>query len=300
LLGEQTVAFAVTDDGINLYFEETGAGTPVLFVHEFAADLRGWEPQLRFFGRRHRCIAYNARGYPPSAVPTEVEAYSQARAAADAIAVLDHCGIESAHVVGISMGGFCALHVGLRHPQRARSLVVAGCGYGAQPNQQERFRAENEVTAAAFETEGSPKTAARYALGPTRVQFQNKDRRGWEEFAGQLAEHSAVGSALTLRGVQMRRPSLYGLVGELRQLQVPTLIVTGDEDEGCLEPNIMLKRTIASSALAVLPRTGHACNLEEPELFNRLVADFLATVDGGRWTLRDPRAVTGGLTGMKG
>jgi pimeloyl-ACP methyl ester carboxylesterase len=293
------MAFVTTDDGVKLYFEETGGGVPLLFIHEFAGDLRSWEPQLGAFARRYRCVAYNARGYPPSDVPGEVERYSQARAVDDAVAVLDHLGVQSAHVVGLSMGGFCALHLGLRHPARARSLVVAGCGYGAAPDAQVTFRAESEATARSFEAEGAAKTAERYALGPARVQLQNKDRRGWARFARQLAEHSALGSALTLRGVQMRRPSLYSLTSELERLRVPTLILSGDEDDGCLEPGLMLKRTIRSSALAVLPRTGHACNLEEPELFNLLVRDFLAAVDAGTWALRDPRATVGGLTGMR-
>jgi pimeloyl-ACP methyl ester carboxylesterase len=293
------VAFAKTDDDVKLYYEEVGTGVPVLFIHEFAGDLRSWEPQLRSLSRRYRCIAYNARGYPPSDVPEQVDKYSQARAVDDAVTILDHLGIDRAHIVGLSMGGFCALHIGLRHPRRALSLVVAGCGYGAQPEAEATFRAENEASAASFETSGSARTAERYAVGPARVQLQNKDPRAWSEFARRLAEHSAKGSALTLRGVQMRRPSLYDLTPQLRRLELPTFIVTGDEDDGCLEPDLMLKRTIRTSALTVLPRTGHACNLEEPELFNQLLREFLSTVDAGRWTPRDPRAVVGGLTGMK-
>ncbi len=290
--------FANTDDGVKLYYEETGSGTPLLFIHEFAGDYRSWEPQVRALGRRYRCITYNARGYPPSDVPRDQAAYSQARAVADAIAVLDHLGVAQAHVVGLSMGGFCALHVGLRHPDRARSLVVAGAGYGAQPERREAFRAESEAIARAFETEGSERVAERYAVGPARVQLQDKDPRGWAKFAHQLAEHSAEGSALTMRGVQRERPSLYDLGDELRALRVPTLIVMGDEDEGCLEPGLMLKRTIPSAGLVVLPRTGHTCNLEEPDLFNRTVQDFLSTVDAGRWSLRDPRSLAKSTTGM--
>lgn len=292
------MGFATTDDGIKLFYKEAGSGIPVLFLHEFADDHRGWEPQLRAFARRYRCIAYNARGYPPSDVPADPEAYSQRRAVDDARDVLDHLGIERAHIVGLSMGGFATLHFGLHYPQRARSLVVAGCGYGAQPEKEEEFRRENSETARSFEMQGARATADRYTLGPSRVQFLNKDPFGWHAFADRLAEHSPQGSALTLRGVQMRRPSLYALKAELERLTVPTLIITGDEDEGCLEPDLMLKRTIRTSALAMLPRTGHAVNLEEPDLFNRLVGDFLASVDAGRWTERDPRAVVGGLTGM--
>jgi pimeloyl-ACP methyl ester carboxylesterase len=287
--------FATTDDGVKLYYEETGSGTPLLFIHEFAGDYRSWELQVREFSRRYRCIAYNARGYPPSDVPDHTEAYSQARAVADAVAVLDHLGIDKAHMVGLSMGGFCTLHLGLRHPDRARSLVVAGCGYGAQPDKIDRFRSESEANARTFDVDPAAAAAA-YALGPARVQFQNKDPRGWAEFVQQLSQHSGPGSAHTLRGVQMRRPSLYELTAELAEMRVPTLVVTGDEDEGSLDPDLMLKRTIPSAALAVLPRTGHACNLEEPGLFNRLVQDFITTVDSGRWTLRDPRSVSDSLT----
>jgi len=290
--------YAVTEDDLKLYYEESGSGATVLFVHEFAGDHRSWEPQVRYFARRYRCVTYAARGYSPSEVPSDPERYSQARAVADAIAVLDHLSVERAHVVGLSMGGFCTLHLGLRHPERALSLVVAGCGYGAQPERLESFRAEAEATARAFETEGPEQVAERYAVGPSRVQFQSKDPRGWEEVMRQLAGHSAQGSALTMRGVQARRPSLYALTDELRAMSVPTLIVAGDEDEGSLDPSLMLKRTLPASGLLVLPRTGHTCNLEEPALFNSAVADFLAAVESGRWSPRDPRSVAAGLTGM--
>lgn len=293
------MAFATASDGVALYYEETGTGLPLLFIHEFAGDHRSWEPQVRAFSRRYRCITYNARGYPPSAVPADPASYGQARAVEDAVCILDHLGVDRAHIAGLSMGGFCALHLGLTFPQRTRSLVVAGCGYGAQPEKQQAFRAESELIAAAFETDGAERTAARYAVGPARVQFQNKDPRGWAEFARRLGEHSALGAALTMRGVQRERPSLYDLTDRLRALEVPTLLVAGDEDEGCLEPSLMLKRTIPSSALAILPRTGHTCNLEEPDLFNRLVRDFLGTVESGRWGLRDPRSIAASTSGME-
>ena len=292
------MSFATADDGIRLYYEEAGEGTPILFIHEFAGDHRSWEPQVRYFSRRYRCVSYCARGYAPSDVPDALEAYSQAQAVADAVAVLDAAGIERAHVVGLSMGGFCTLHLGLCHPERALSLVVAGCGYGSQPERQEAFRAESGVIAESFREQGAEEVAKRYALGPARVQFQNKDPRGWQEFARMLGEHDSTGSALTMAGVQARRPSLYEMTGELEQMTTPMLLITGDEDEGCLEPDLMLKRTIPTSALLILPRTGHTCNLEEPQAFNRAVADFLATVDAGRWAPRDPRSLSTSTTGM--
>ena len=287
-----------TDDRVALHTEITGTGQPLLFIHEFAGDHRSWEPQVRYFSASYRCITYAARGYPPSDVPTDPAAYSQERAVADAIAVLDGLGIAQANVVGLSMGGFTALHLALHHPERIISAVVAGAGYGAQPERAEAFRAESMLTAAAFAAEGAAKVAERYAIGPARVQFQNKNPRGWTEFAAALAAHSSLGSALTMRGVQAARPSLYELTAELAQVRVPVLVLVGDEDEGCLEPALMLKRTIPASGLVVLPRTGHTANLEEPDVFNRVVDDFLAAQARGAWRQRDPRSLSASTTGM--
>ena len=288
----------VTDDGVTLHAEEAGAGEPLLFIHEFAGDHRSWEPQVRHFSGAYRCVTYAARGYPPSGVPTDPGAYSQARAVADAIAVLDGLGIDRANVVGLSMGGFTALHLVLAHPDRIISAVVAGAGYGAQPERADAFRSESMITAAAFAAEGAAKVAERYAVGPARVQFQNKNPRGWAEFAQALAGHDSLGSALTMRGVQAARPSLYGLTDELATIKVPVLVLVGDEDEGCLEPALMLKRTIPAAGLAVLPRTGHTANLEEPDVFNRAVDRFLAAVARSAWHPRDPRSISVSTTGM--
>jgi len=293
------VATITTDDGIELYYEEAGEGTPMVFVHEFAGDYRSFEPQMRHFARRYRCVAYNARGYPPSDVPEAVAAYSQDRARDDILAVLDGLAMERAHVVGISMGSLATLHFGLHYPDRALSLTLGGCGYGALLDQQDRFRSESGSFADRIEAEGMARVAAEYGSGPARVQFENKDRRGYAEFLAMLAEHSSLGSANTLRGVQMQRPSVYELAQSLAELQVPTLVMAGDEDEPCLDASLYLKRTIPSAGFALLPKTGHALNLEEPDLFNRLLDDFVHQVDAGRWTLRDPRSVTDSMLSQR-
>jgi len=291
--------YATTDDGVRLYFEETGTGHPVILVHEFAGDLRSYELQMRHFGKRYRTIAFNARGFPPSDVPEQVSSYSQARAADDILAVLDHIGRRQAHIIGLSMGGFATLHFGLRHPQRALSLCIGGCGYGAEPDKRDTFRAEADVIAGMIRTEGMSALAERYAYGPTRVQFENKDPRGHAEFKRMLSEHSPVGSANTQQGVQKERPSLYTLIEDMRRINVPTLIITGDEDWPCLSPGILMKQSIPTAALAVIPNAGHAINIEEPNEYNRIVGDFLAQVESGRWPSRDPRAVSTSITGMK-
>jgi len=294
-----TMPHLTTDDGIKLYYEEAGSGLPVVFAHEFAGDCRSYETQIRYLSRNYRCIAFNARGYPPSDVPNDVERYSQDRARDDIRSVLDALRIDKAHIVGLSMGGFAALHFGFTYPGRARSLVVAGCGYGASPDKHAQFVAETEAAAARFETVSMAEAAKSYAAAPARVQLQNKNPRGFAEFVEQLEQHSPAGAALTMRGVQKRRPSLFDLTDKIKTITAPTLIMVGDEDFPCLEPALLLKRTIMSSALVVLPNSGHAINLEEPELFNRTLADFLHSVDGGSWRPRDPRAMAGSILGTR-
>jgi len=290
---------ATASDGVRLHWEESGSGSPILFVHEFAGDHRSWAPQMRHFAKSHRCITYAARGYPPSDVPGEVTSYSQATAVEDAVSVLDAARAGNAHVVGLSMGGFATLHLVLTHPERVLSAVIGGVGYGAQPERQEQFRKESNAIAEAFESQGSAAVAESYAVGPARVQLQNKNPEAWSEFKRALAQHDAKGAANTMRGVQASRPSIYEMQERLRAVRTPVLILAGDEEEGSLEPSLMLKRAIPTAALAIVPRTGHTLNLEEPELFNAMVERFVTAVENGGWGVRDPRATAGSITGVR-
>jgi pimeloyl-ACP methyl ester carboxylesterase len=278
--------YATTDDDVRLYYEDTGAGEAMVFVHEFAGDHRQWEPQVRYFSRRYRCITFDARGYPLSDVPEADEKYSQDRARDDIKAITDHLGIERAHIVGHSMGAFATLHFGLRYPARALSLVLAGCGYGAHPDAQQAFLDLTKRTADMFRSESMETAAAKYARSPGRLQYRAKDPRGYAEFAATLAEHSAEGSALTMANVQRLRPSLWDLQDELKALELPVLIITGDEDDPCLDPGVFMKRLIPNAGLAMVPKTGHTINTEEPALFNQYVEDFLVRASANRWLAR--------------
>src|SRR5450631_3881857 len=268
--------YATTSDNVRLYYEEVGQGAPILFVHEFAGDHRSWEPQLREFGKRYRCIAYAFRGYTPSDVPASGDAYSYLHVMRDAVAVLDHLKIDAAHIVGLSMGGY---------------MTLAGTGSGSERAYTEPFHKNSLELALVFERDGSAAVAKTYGNGPARVPFLLKDPRGFAEFAKRLAEHDAQGSAHMSRGFQGARPSLYDFEKEIRKLTVPALIVVGDEDDRCIEPGLFLKSTIAASGLVMFPKTGHLVNLEEPDLFNQVVGDFLTRVDAGRWPPRDPRSI---------
>ena len=207
----------------------------------------------------------------------------------DAVAVLDHLKIEQAHLIGLSMGGYTVLQVALNHPDRVRSLVLAGAGAGSERWYTEEFHKRSRDIAAQFECEGSAAVAKTYGRGPSRIPFELKDPRGFAEFSRQLGEHDPKGSARMSRGFQGERPSLYDFEKEIRKLTVPALILVGDEDERCVEPGLFLKDAIPASGLAIFPKTGHAVNLEEPGLFNQVVGDFLSRVDGSNWLPRDPR-----------
>ncbi len=277
-------------NGVALYYEEAGRGTPIVFVHEFSGDFRSWEAQLRHFGRRHRCIAFNARGYPPSEVPETPSEYSQATAVDDIAGVMRHLGIPKAHIIGCSMGAYATLHFGLRYPRRALSLTAVGAGTGSDPESRAEFLRNSDLVARRFEEEGLASAMQVYTNAPNRIQLENKDPRSFREFFARFLEHSALGHANTQRGVQLRRPTIYSLERGLTRMKVPTHIIVGDEDESSLNPGLFIKRVCPAARLTVVAATGHVVNVEEPALFNRITDDFLALVDSGRWRPRDPRS----------
>jgi pimeloyl-ACP methyl ester carboxylesterase len=272
-------------EGARLHYEEVGRGHPIVFVHEYGSDHREWEMQLRFFSREYRCIAFAARGYLPSEVPSDPGLYGQDFAVADIAAVMRHLDIPRAHVVGLSMGAFATLLFGIRHPEMATALVVAGVGTGSDLAELDAFRAAQAVRAEQIRQQGWDALAIEQGQTPTRIQLRKKDPRGWEEFVQHLREHSAEGSALTMRHYQGARDPVYAWEEALRRMPVPTLLALGDEDAPCIEPTLFLKRTLPNAGLWMHPRTGHAINLEEPAAFNRAVQDFFSTVERGRWSL---------------
>ncbi|SDB68200.1 alpha/beta fold hydrolase [Belnapia rosea] len=273
-------------EGARLWYEEAGSGHPILFIHEFGADHREWEDQVRFFSREYRCITYAARGYPPSEVPESPKLYGQDFAVADAAAVLRHLGIPRAHVVGLSMGGFAALLFGIRHPEMAVSLVPAGAGSGSPRADLAEFRSQCAARGDRLIAEGWPGAMAEETgHAPTRIQLKKKDPRGWAAYMARLAEHSGLGTGLTMKHYQGERDSILDWEAELRRMEVPTLLAVGDEDWPCIETNIFLKKVLPNAGLWMCPRTGHAINLEEPAAFNAELARFFSTVERGRWRL---------------
>ena len=288
-----------TSDGVNLYYEETGsgqngAGTPLIFLHEFGGHYLSWEPQVRYFSRRYRVITYAARGWPPSDVPDRVEMYSQARAADDCADLMKALGIDKAHLCGLSMGATAGLEFAIRHPGKALSLTIAAGGGGGStdPEAKKRFRDECEAFAERIEQEGMPAMAELYCTSSARNTFRYKDPRGWAEFKQQFADGSAKGHAMTMRGVQGARVPFFERTEALRRITEPMLVVIGDEDESTHSLSVHLKQHVARSGVLELPKCGHTINLEEPAAFNNALQDFLHAVENDRWPAREAKSYT--------
>ena len=275
-----------SSNGVEIYYQVAGEGYPLVMAHEFAGDITSWEPQVNYFSRRYRVITYCHRGYPPSEVPNDPEAYSQDLQVEDLYRLLQYLGIEQAHIGGLSMGGTLTVGFAIAHPEMCRSLVIASAGAGSDSGDRERLVASWQSLSESMMTEGMEKFADGYARGAERLQFLRKDPVGWAKFHAGLAAHSALGSSLTFRGVQMKRKTIYQLEGELQNIRIPTLVMIGDEDGPCVDPAIFMKRNIPGAGLAVFPQAGHTINLEEPELYNRTVSEFLISVEAGKWVIR--------------
>jgi pimeloyl-ACP methyl ester carboxylesterase len=269
--------------GAKLYFEESGYGYPIIFIHEFASDMRGWDAQVRYFSRGYRCIAYNARGYPPSDVPEDPSLYTWELAAIDIAALMRCLKIERAHLVGVSMGGYTALQFGLRCPERVSAIVACSVGSGCHPSHRDAWLRETSVLSRIFVEHGMVSMAERMARGPARIQLKYKDQKSWREFVIRLRQLSPQGMSNTMAHCQAMRPSLHDLRDQLSDMAVPVLLAVGDEDARCLETNLMLKSALPNAGLWICPNTGHAINLEEPVAFNAQVENFLSAVERGSW-----------------
>jgi len=271
----------VSVNGVELYWDETGQGAPLVWVHEYGGDLRSWEPQVRYFARRYRVITYNQRGYPPSTVPPAARDYSQALLVEDLYQVVTHLALGPVHLGGCSMGANVARDFALAHPDAVRSLILVGAGAGAV--NREQFLQAQEATAASLERDGIAARIGAFDTVPTRATFKAKDPRGFAEFLRQAGEHDVRACAHLAREVMAKRKTILDLEVELKTLRVPTLILVGDRDTPCVEPSLLMRTWMPHAGLVVFPACGHTPNLEEPALFNLHVAEFLAAVEGGRW-----------------
>jgi len=276
----------VQSDGARLYYETAGTGMPIVFVHEFSGDLWSWEKQMQHFSRRYRCIAFNARGYPPSDVPASPSRYSHKRAVDDVAVLMRHLKIRNAHIVGCSMGSRTTLDFGLSYPRMALSLTMIGIGSGGDPRNAAAFKRDAEARAKLYEEGGLAVVLKQLRKADNRIQLKRKNPRAFDDFCRRFMNHSAQGCALVTRQVMARRPSLFGMEKALRAMKVPAHVVVGDEDPGALKSGLFMKEVSPAVRLSVVPATGHLVNLEEPDLLHRLTEDFFAQVESKKWRPR--------------
>jgi pimeloyl-ACP methyl ester carboxylesterase len=283
--------------GAKLYFEECGQGYPIIFIHEFASDMRGWENQILHFSRGYRCVTYNTRGYPPSDAPEEAASYSWQFGVDDIDAVMWGLKIKRAHLVGLSMGGYAALQFELRYPGKASAIVAAGVGSGSHPSQRDAWLKETSVLSRIFIDRGMVSIAERMARGPTRIQLKYKDRDGWQEFVAHLRQHSPLGMSNTMAHCQALRPSLHDLRDQLSGMTVTVLLAVGDEEVRCLETNLMLKSALPNAGLPQYRpchQPGRAVRLQcrDPRLLGRCRAWQLASRISGYPNCYEPEMVS--------
>ena len=276
----------VQSDGARLYYEEAGTGTPIVFAHEFSGDLWSWEKQIQHFSRRYRCIAFNARGYPPSEVPKALSRYSHKHAVDDIAVVMRHLGVRKAHIIGCSMGSRTTLDFGLTYPRMALSLTMIGIGSGGDPRDKAAFLRQTEARAHLYEQGGLAVVLKGLRVAANRMQLKRKNPRAFEDFCRRFMQHSAQGCANITRRVQGRRVSLFSMEKPLRALKAPAHVIVGDEDPGAINSGLFMKQVSPAVRLSVVPATGHLVNLEEPDLMHRLTEDFFALIESRQWRPR--------------
>jgi pimeloyl-ACP methyl ester carboxylesterase len=253
-----------------LSFDVRGEGPTVLFLHAFPLGLAMWESQAQALAATHRVVRFDARGFGGS--PPGEGLLSMERIADDAVALLDHLALSRAVVVGLSMGGYAALALVRRHPDRLAGLVLADTKAGPDNDEARRNRAALAERVLKEGAEAAAASTLPKLLGSTT----HRDRPAVvEKVRGIILGNPPRGIADALHGLAARADS----AATLREVRVPTLVVCGDED--VLTPMAeaeALQRGIAGSRLAAIPQAGHLANLENPTAFDKALLEFLAEV----------------------
>jgi pimeloyl-ACP methyl ester carboxylesterase len=248
----------VERDGARIWFEERGQGTAVLLTHGYGATSSMWKPQCEALGERFRLIVWDIRGHGRSDAPADESVYSESAAVADMAAILDACGVASAVIGGLSLGGYLSLAFHLAHPRRVRALMLfdTGPGYRSEEGRR-RWNAMSEELARGLDERGLA------ALG------------GGAEV--RTAEHrSARGLALAARGILAQRDAR--VIESLPAIAVPTLVLWGERDEAFVKPGEYMADKIPGATRVVVPSAGHAANLDQPQAFNAAVTSFMESV----------------------
>ena len=260
-----------TNDDVTLFYEVTGSGQPIVFVHEFGGDYRSWYRQVAVLSKTHRCITYSARGFLPSEVPKDRNQYGQAQSTADLLTLMDHLEIAKAHVVGTSMGSFTSLDFALNHTDRVATLTLVGNSSGPRDAKEQASYRENWVghEMKLRQIQGGDGAVAGLEGDPAYQSFQRDEPEGWAIYASNLRGQSADGAINVLATLHWNRISLFAIEAQLQALNIPTLLVTGEEDYYLVgETNEFLESVLPNAHRHHFEGTGHLVNIERAEKFN--------------------------------
>jgi pimeloyl-ACP methyl ester carboxylesterase len=247
-------------NGIELDYQASGSGPAVLLSHGYSATRHMWDDQHAALGEQHRVISWSMRGHGETESPADPAQYSADLTVADMRALLAHLGVERAVIGGLSLGGYVSLAFYLAHPEMVRALVICDSGPGYRSaDARAAWNQRAQERAAALEARGLE------ALGKSR------------EVRESLGLHrSAQGLAHAARGMLAQEGSR--VIDGLSRIAVPTLIIVGDQDQPFLAPCEYMAKKIPGARLEVIRGAGHSSNLDQPEAFNRVLLDFLASL----------------------
>ncbi|MBB6119953.1 pimeloyl-ACP methyl ester carboxylesterase [Nocardiopsis algeriensis] len=254
--------------GVDLHYTDQGAGYPVLFIHGHPFDRTMWEPQVRALaGRGYRTIVPDLRGYGHSTVvPGTTHLDSFAR---DLAGLLDHLGVDTAGVVGLSMGGQIALELCRLFPDRVDSLALVATNPHAET---EQGRARRSATAEHLRSQGMRGYADSHLVGMMTAANVRSMPRVADHVRTMMYTAPPEGAAAALLG-RARRPDYVPL---LRCISAPTLLVVGQEDR-FTPPDFTeaMHVRVPDSVVEIIEGAGHLPNLERPERFNEVLRRFL-------------------------
>lgn len=244
-------------EGVNIYYEDHGAGPAVLLSHGYQATSQMWKGQSAAFSDRYRVITWDMRGHGLSDSPADDAAYSEALTVGDMAAILAACGVPRAVIGGLSLGGYMSLAFHLEHAAMTRALMLFDTGPGYRnPTRREAWNEDTaRQRARAFEAQG---LAALGSGAEVRVS----------------THRSADGLARAARGMLAQFDSR--AIESLEHVHVPTLILVGANDQPFLNACDYMAKKIPGARHVVLPDAGHAANIDQPAAFNGGVSDFLA------------------------
>ena len=253
-------------DNVSLFYSVHGNdGAPLLLTHGFSSTSAMWDGQIVPLSKTYKLILWDMRGHGQSSYPPDPDLYSEAHTVADMAALLDHlCGADSKAIIGgLSLGGYMSLAFHRAHPERVRALLIIDTGPGFKSDAaREKWNAYARETGERFDRDGLGQLAE---TSPERRLVTHRD---------------AMGLARAARGMLTQRDA--SVIESLPGIRVPALVVVGEEDKSFLAAAEYMAKKIPGARRVVVPKAGHAVNIDEPEAFLEAVVGFLGEIGQGR------------------